>query len=290
MEVDKAAVVSPATVGTTDPSPPSPVQRKPSRRSSAACARRLSRASGAGGISLEDMLATVPNSDEASVKERLAKVVQLVLASTVRGVVARLEEEEEGDAARSVGAAIRQVGINSEVVERVAHRLEGGVEVETGGVVGEQVRRVREYTDKLQKEGERWKELLVERKEMVRNVERNARAAAKGEITVSEEQRFSLSAQEKTMIKKLPNCKAALEQLAGHGDKVELSARAVATQTVRLKRSLEEVEERLGLAARKLIKRADTVGGRVEELETGPGMWFGGNTEMDRVKGIQEVI
>ena len=40
---------------------------------------------------------------------------------------------------------------------------------------------------------------------MVRNVERNARAAVKGEIVVGEEGRFSLSAQEVMMIKKLPS-------------------------------------------------------------------------------------
>ena len=87
----------------------------------------------------------------------------------------------------------------------MAQSLEGGVQVDEGGVVGEQVRKVREYTEQLQKEGEKWKELIIERKEMVRNVERNARAAVKGEIVVGEEGRFSLSAQEEMMIKKLPS-------------------------------------------------------------------------------------
>ena len=290
MEVDTSDTVIPASV---DPSPPSPVAKRPSRRSSAACARRLSRASGVGGgsIPLEDLLATVPDSGEATVQERLAKVVQLVLATTVRGVIDRLDEEEEvGDIARSVGAVLRQTGVSSEVVERVARKLEGGVDQVEGGVVGEQVRMVREYTEQLQKEGERWKELIVERKEMVRNAESNARAAGRGDIVVGEDQRFSLSAKEKMMLAKLPNCKAALEQLAGHSDKMELSARAVATQTVRLKRSLEQVEEELGVAAKKLIKRADTVGGRVGELEKGPGLWFGDSQDLDRVKAIKQAV
>ena len=48
------------------------------------------------------MLATVPDSGDASVQERLAKLVQLVLSSTVRGVVAGLEEEEEGETASTI--------------------------------------------------------------------------------------------------------------------------------------------------------------------------------------------
>jgi len=256
-------------------SPPSPVRRIASRRSSTACARRLSRASTTGGgIPLEDLLATVPPSSEATTEERLAKVVQLALASTVRGVVASLEEEEVGDAARSVGAVIRQTGLGSDVISSVAKKLEGGMEME-GVVVGEEVRKVREYTEQLKKEGQMWKDLLIERKEMVRNVERNARAAAKGEIIVTDEQKFSLSAQEKMMLKKLPNYKAAVEQLAGHEDKVELCARNVATEAARLKRNLEMAEGELGLSVRKLIKRADTVGGRIEELESEPGIFFG---------------
>ena len=62
-------------------------------------------------------------------------MVQLVLDSTVRG----------------------QTWINSEVVSRVAQSLEGGVHVDEGRVVWEQVRRVRESTEQLQKEGKRWR-------------------------------------------------------------------------------------------------------------------------------------
>ena len=130
----------------------------------------------------------------------------------------------------------------------------------------------------------------MERKEMVGNVARNVWAAVMGKIVVGEEKRFSFSAQEKMMIKKLPSCKAALEQLADYGEKVEPSALAMATQTVRLKRSLEEVQEDLGVSSRQLIKRADTVGERVGELERGPGMWFGENQEMDMVKQNREEV
>ena len=59
---------------------------------------------------------------------------------------------------------------------------------------------------------------------------------------------------------------------------------------VMLKRSLEEVEETLGVSARQLIKKAYTVGGRVGELERGPGMWFGENQEMSTVKEIREEV
>ena len=54
-------------------------------RSSMATARRMSRASGMGvGIPLPDLLSTVPGPDEASVKERLEKMVNLVVNSTIR--------------------------------------------------------------------------------------------------------------------------------------------------------------------------------------------------------------
>ena len=50
-----------------------------------ATARRMSRASGMGvGIPLPDLLSTVPGPEEASVKERLEKMVNLVVNSTIR--------------------------------------------------------------------------------------------------------------------------------------------------------------------------------------------------------------
>jgi hypothetical protein len=60
----------------------------------------------------------------------------------------------------------------------------------------------------------------------------------------------------------------------------------MATQMVRLERSWEEV----GVSAKQLIKRADTVGGRVEELERGPGMLFVENQELSTVKEIREEV
>ncbi len=56
-------------------SPPSPPRaRKLSRRSSVAIARRLSRASAAGCISLEEQLEIVPARDEAPTDARLTQV------------------------------------------------------------------------------------------------------------------------------------------------------------------------------------------------------------------------
>jgi hypothetical protein len=56
-------------------SPPSPPRaRKLSRRSSVAIARRLSRASAAGVISLEEQLEIVPARDEAPTDARLTQV------------------------------------------------------------------------------------------------------------------------------------------------------------------------------------------------------------------------
>ena len=54
-------------------------------RSSMATARRMSRASGMGvGIPLPDLLSTIPGPEEGSVQERLEKMVNLVVNSTIR--------------------------------------------------------------------------------------------------------------------------------------------------------------------------------------------------------------
>ena len=53
-----------------------------------ATARRMSRASGMGvGIPLSDLLSTIPPPKEASVQERLEKMVNLVVNSTIRLLV-----------------------------------------------------------------------------------------------------------------------------------------------------------------------------------------------------------
>ena len=50
-----------------------------------ATARRMSRASGMGvGIPLSDLLSTIPRPEEASIQERLEKMVNLVVNSTIR--------------------------------------------------------------------------------------------------------------------------------------------------------------------------------------------------------------
>ena len=62
----------------TADSPSSPPRaRKLNRRSSVAIARRLSRASAAGGISLEEQLDIVPARDEAPTDVRLSQVSSL---------------------------------------------------------------------------------------------------------------------------------------------------------------------------------------------------------------------
>ena len=50
-----------------------------------ATARRMSRVSGMGvGIPLPDLLSTIPGPEEGSVQERLEKMVNLVVNSTIR--------------------------------------------------------------------------------------------------------------------------------------------------------------------------------------------------------------
>ena len=98
----------------------------------------------------------------------------------------------------------------------VGRMLEGGVEVKLLDTMGEEAREVREYTERLRREAEHWKVVNQERRRMVKNTEKNARAVEKEEIVVDEEQRFRLTVQEKAALGKIPSYKAALDQLNNH--------------------------------------------------------------------------
>jgi len=241
-------------------SPPSPVSKVPNKRSSIACARRLSRASGTGcggGIPLEDMLASVPLSDEASLQERLEKVIQLVITSTVRGVSHGLEDDVEGDLGR-ISTLIRQKGTCSESIEKITPILSKGLDTDNETVVGEQLMRIRNYTKQLEEEADVWKKLIKDRKDMVRNAEMNAKAALKGNIVIDDEQRFSLTACERNMLKKVSDHKDAIDQLINHRSKMKIYSNGLLKQAVSSKRKLEEQESFLDHEVNLLMKKADS--------------------------------
>lgn len=272
------------------PPSPTPVKR-PARRSSMARARRLSRASGAGIISLEEQLGVVPSKDEAGTQERLKKTVSLCLNASVRQVKHALNAEDEEsnlvDLAQELAAFLQQGPLlNDNHLKELSEQLDTAVVVvKPEDVVPARVKAVREYTAKLNKEAQDWKDLLKERKQQYTNAVENDRAAGRGEIVVDDNQRFSLTAKEKTFFKNLPNYNAALAQVASHERKQALAARKMATETKKLKRKLEDVDIDLSKAAKIVIERASKVAQGMED----PKELFG-DVEDDGVVDVKEIL
>jgi len=255
----------------TDESPPSPTPAKRcARRSSVARARRLSRASGAGLVSLEEQLSVVPGRGEegATTADRLRQTVNMCLNATARQIVAVTAEEEEGeeggrmaDMAQELANFLRQTPLIDETkAKELAKNIDtAAVRVAPEDLVPARVRAVRDYTERLNKEAQEWRELLVERRKQFKNAEENATAAANGEILVDDSQKFSLTAKEKIFFKNLPNYSAALGQVAAHERRQAVAARNVATEVKRLKRRLEEADDELNNAAKLVIRKADRI-------------------------------
>jgi len=249
--------------------PSSPLPRKASRRSSMATARRMSRASGMGvGIPLPDLLSTVPGPEEASVKERLEKMVNLVVNSTIRQVEAGVEEELLGleEAVKEVGSSLRREKCSEDVLASVASKLEGGLDVVDGEVIGEAKRKVLANIENHKQEHKRWKELFLERKEQNKRAGSIAKDAAEGRLRIEAEQRFQLSKEERDALDQVPDGTKTMEQLAKHRTLMLVKAQAAATAARRLKRKVEEEEEELADLAIKIIERADQAGGKLEKL------------------------
>lgn len=254
------------------PSPPSPViemKKKSSRRSSVAAARRLSRASTmAGGIPFEDLLATIPPKEEASSKERLEKLLLLAVNSSLRTTVDSLKTDEDEDmelVAKDVASSVRRSKISEERLLEAAIILDQGVKLE-GDLIGGELKRVREYTQRLEKEGAKWAEIVRERSELVKNADRNAKAVSSGEITISDEIKWSLSGEERLRIKKINDtCSSAVSQLEGNnsGASLEVLLHDISTSCVRQKSYLKQDAERLSCAVKELTSRADTIGSKL---------------------------
>ena len=89
---------------------------------------------------------------------------------------------------KEVASSVRSSKMSEERLDEAAALLDAGVELERE-VVGGELKRVREYTEQLEREGNKWKELARERNELLKNAVRNAKAVASGEIAITDDLR-----------------------------------------------------------------------------------------------------
>ena len=245
------------------PSPPSPVAKKKDRRSSIAAARRLSRASTMGGALFEELLGAIPGRDQANTQQRLEKLLQLVVSSSVRTTLEHMKEENNEDmedSATDVSKTLRLSTINKDIAEDVVKMIDDGVEID-GDVVGGELKKMREYTEQLEAEGVRWKEMYAERREMYKNADRNAKDVKTGVISLNDEEQWNMTGEERLKLKRVTElCKAAVTQLSGISTTQDLlSLRDIGTANVRQNKELKDNNDKLCLAVRKLTNRADSV-------------------------------
>ena len=248
------------------PSSPPPVPASKARRSSQAAARRLSRAStvGGGGLPLEELLATIPSHQEAEPRQRMEKLLQLVVSSTTRDLAEAFrdhEDDELEEAAKSLRMKVRSTQLANSTVEEVVEAVEGGLESE-GELVGGELKRVREYTNQLKEESDQWARFLAERKEMLRNAKRNAKLVETGEISIGEETKWNLSSEERRSLDQITaNIREASSQLetSRREPGVEVVLRDITTSCVRREAEQDRLSQRLAGAVRQLHSRADSL-------------------------------
>jgi len=252
---------------------------KTNRRSCIAQAKRLSRASSTFDMPLDDLLGIVPKEDEASVRERLDKVVQLVLNHTVRSVSKSFEDEEVGDLLKSVGTKLRQSKLSEEALANVSKTIENGnlVKENEANTVSSKWKEVNDYTKLLNDESDNWKKLISNRKDMVRNAEKNAQSVSKGDIVVTDDQKYSLTAKEKQTLNMSPEIKNAIRQLEEHEDIMKVQIMAFGQKTAKLKSSLLNDQQNLQDASKSLIMRANKAGEQIDDLMVDPNAWFQSN-------------
>ena len=253
------------------PSPPSPVAKMKSRRSSTTAARRLSRASTmASGIMFEDLLATVPSHTEASCQERLDRLMQLVTSSSVRAAVeeCKMDEENEelGDLANDVAMAIRRENVMGEdKISEVAEVIEKGVNV-VGDNIGGDLKKMTDHTKNLEDEGRKWKELIAERKELYKIAGKNMELVKNGELVINDEMKWALSGEQRLKLTKIQElCKSAATQLetSNRIANLENLHRAISTAQVRQNTELRDNNKKLCQAVKDLTSRADLVGNKL---------------------------
>ena len=233
-----------------------------------AAARRLSRASTMGAALFEDLLAAIPGEGEASTRERLDKLLQLVISSSVRSAVDSCKEEDDEDledAAKDVSMIVRNSKISEEVVSDVVKGIDEGVEID-GDTVGGELKKIRDYTKNLEEEGVKWKELLAERNEIYKNASKNAKAVSAGELCITDDMKWTLSSEERLRLSKITeSCKAAVNQLdsAASSETVEVILRSISTSCVRQDAELRHNNDKLGSAVRQLTYRADEMANKL---------------------------
>ena len=214
------------------------------------------------------MFITIPPKEEASSKGRLEKLLLLTVNSSLKTTLESLKTDEDEDmelVAKDVALSVRRNKISEERLAEaeVATFLDKGVKLE-GEIIGGTLKREREYTERLEKEAAKWAEVIRDRSELVKNAESNAKAVASGEITISDEVKWSLSGEERLRMKKtIDTCSSAVSQLEATGAGHEVLLRDISTSCLRKKSNLKQDAKRLNCAVKELTIRADTIGNKL---------------------------
>ena len=245
-------------------SPTSPEPVRKSRKSGVAAARRLSRASTAAGLPFEDLLATLPSSKEANTRERLEKLLQLVVTSTSRDLVDAFrdhEDDELEEAAKNIRMKVKSNQMADSSIEAAVEALDQGVEAE-GEIVGGELKKIREYTKQLEAENEDWKKFMSERKEMLRNAKNNVQLVKAGELAVEEDVKWTLNGEERRKLERVTekiNRATSQLQSANTDPRLEWVLRDITAGCVQAEAEQEKVSERLGQLARMVGSRAESL-------------------------------
>ena len=214
------------------------------------------------------MFITIPPKEEASSKGRLEKLLLLTVNSSLKTTLESLKTDEDEDmelVAKDVASSVRRNKISEERLAEaeVVTFLDKGVKLE-GEIIGGALKREREYTERLEKEAAKWAEVIRDRSELVKNAESNAKAVASGEITISDEVKWSLSGEERLRMKKtIDTCSSAVSQLEATGAGHEVLLRDISTSCLRQKSNLKQDAKKLSCAVKELTIRADTIGNKL---------------------------
>jgi len=252
---------------------------KTSGKCKAASARRASRASEANAATLVDLLSTLPSQSEASVGERLASLVVMCEKQTCRQVQHQSQEQEDtapGDEDDDEAIAAVATRLRTQHAHRPEEQqLELLLKAVTDGsllaggqsCMDPEKRKLTEYIDALGREHTCWKDVLRERKETRINAQRKLKEVTSGRIFLKEEQKHHLTFQEKSMLAPAVKVEAVVKLVKSHISKSEVMAMAIAKKSKSVKRKCLEDLDELTSVAKKLISKADAIGGRITSNE-----------------------
>jgi len=235
-----------------------PTTNRKKRRSSVAIARRMSRASGVGPISLEEQLALIPTAQEADPAERLRQVVNICVRNTCR-TVEREELDNDGDLLDEVRSLNRYLMDNPivepDVLDKVANSLVSGkLKVDVKDLIPPRVRAVREYTAKLEEESKQWKKVQMDRYKFYKS---EIEATKSGNDKVDDSRFYSLTADEKKYFRSLPDLKKLRSTVVEHQKRQAVADAELLIQAKRLKAKLDDVDMELVEAAHDLMQQAE---------------------------------